>query len=218
MKRLIEVEIHSYWHVGTGRGGGVGADALQFKDQNRLPIWPGKSIKGVFRDAFRQGQVLGVVNDQTSWMTELFGPEVSATSDDVPDNKGDIKIRFQNTRGNLRFSDARMAPPAEYAEMERWLNDPEYSNQRVLPYLYSEVVNIRLQEDGVVADGAMRLIELTKPVTLFAEIEYKGASEEATKAFDALEKVFPLIRLIGASRTRGLGRVSVRFLDAQGEG
>ncbi len=41
----------SDWHVGSGLTGGAEADAIVLKDKNNLPYIPGKTIKGLVRDA-----------------------------------------------------------------------------------------------------------------------------------------------------------------------
>ena len=49
-KFSIMIVIYSYWHVGTGKGQGVGADSIVAKSTNGLPSGK-KSLKGVIRDA-----------------------------------------------------------------------------------------------------------------------------------------------------------------------
>lgn len=41
----------SDWHCGSGLSGGAEADAIVIKDELNLPYVPGKSIKGLIRDA-----------------------------------------------------------------------------------------------------------------------------------------------------------------------
>ena len=46
-----EVEFYSIWHCGSGLAGGASKDATVLKDINNLPYIPGKTIKGLVREA-----------------------------------------------------------------------------------------------------------------------------------------------------------------------
>ena len=210
-KKIIQIDIHSYWHIGTGKGSGPSADALVAKSPNGLPVWPGKSVKGVFRDAFNQATELEFLkNDITSTKLEqLFGPQVTKVTDD-PENK-DVQIRFQQDKGAFLFSDGRLNVGEEYLALEKWAGSK--GGKEYTPYFYKDVSNVKLQENGIAEQGALRAIQLTKPLRLFAEVEFvdQGGEIKAEEAFQLLEKTFPLVRLLGASRTRGLGRISVSY-------
>ena len=52
MKDLnIKIEFFSPWHCGSGLSAGADADSLVIKDTNGLPYIPGKTIKGLIREA-----------------------------------------------------------------------------------------------------------------------------------------------------------------------
>lgn len=46
-----KIEFFSNWHCGSGLAAGADVDSLVIKDQNRLPYIPGRTLKGLFRDA-----------------------------------------------------------------------------------------------------------------------------------------------------------------------
>ena len=213
-KKIVKIEFHSFWHIGTGRGTGVGVDSLQFVDVDNLPVWPGKSLKGVFRDAFAKAVELDSLPHTDEELKVLFGPAVQSNVDEVSTN-GTVQIRFQKEVGAFRFSDACMATSERMPVVSAWARDKK--NKKMVEFLYTDVANIRLNEQGITEDGSLRIIRLTKPLTLFAEIEFVDNNmtmqDPMTKerAFDRLERMFPLIRLAGASRTRGLGRLTVQF-------
>jgi len=207
---IIEIHFHSFWHIGTGRGAGAGADALQFTNVDGLPIWPGKSIKGVFRDAFRQAVTLDSLPHTHDELIQLFGPEVQDDSQSA--TSGRVTMRFQNAKGTLRFSDARVAPPSEYPTISQWANNQQ--SKKYLDLFYQDVANIALEEDGTVTSGALRMVQLTKPIPLFMELQFHGQDTAAAQqAFERIESTYPLIRLAGASRTRGLGRLSLQTMQ-----
>lgn len=52
MKDLtIKIEFFSPWHCGSGLSAGADADSLVIKDTKGLPYIPGKTIKGLIREA-----------------------------------------------------------------------------------------------------------------------------------------------------------------------
>lgn len=46
-----EIEFFSNWHCGSGLAAGADVDALVIKDNNGLPYVPGRTLKGLLRDA-----------------------------------------------------------------------------------------------------------------------------------------------------------------------
>lgn len=46
-----KIEFHSYWHCSSGQAAGSDVDELVIKYPNGLPFVPGKTLKGLFRDA-----------------------------------------------------------------------------------------------------------------------------------------------------------------------
>ena len=212
-KKTISIQFHSYWHVGTGKGEGVGADAIVSKSTNGLPIWPGKSLKGVIRDATVQASALEHNTIKADHILKWFGPEVTTTSDSEKkeDGSSKMKIRFQNERGCLRFSSAKCGKGREAMDFEAWAAGKKGKN--LTPFFFTEISNVALEESGIAKKGALRSIELTKPITLYADLEIVGI-DKPNEIFEALQQdVFPLVRLMGASRTRGLGQITMSFVS-----
>ena len=48
------VQFYSYWHCGSGLAAGSDVDALVIKDDDGLPFIPGKTIKGLIKQAVRE--------------------------------------------------------------------------------------------------------------------------------------------------------------------
>lgn len=49
-----QIEFFSYWHCGSGMAAGAGVDALVVKDGDGLPFVPGKTVKGLVRQAYEE--------------------------------------------------------------------------------------------------------------------------------------------------------------------
>lgn len=62
-----EIEFFSNWHCGSGLAAGADVDALVIKDNNGIPYVPGRTIKGLLREA---ASVLSVNNEV---INKVFG-------------------------------------------------------------------------------------------------------------------------------------------------
>ncbi|HMO50103.1 MAG TPA: RAMP superfamily CRISPR-associated protein [Kiritimatiellia bacterium] len=188
MRRLhCSIDILSYWHAGSGQSGGASVDSLALRDQNGLPYLPGKSLKGLFREAV---QVLEEHIPDTSGQTiRLFGSR---------------DTRREGTQfGLLRFEDARLPD-----DFDRWLSAPdEPARQELFEYISATA----LSEHGIALQKSLRSIEVALPMTLKAVIS--GPVNENWPVI--LQKAAPLIRSVGAHRHRGLGRCCVAIQGGQ---
>ena len=54
MKIKYKIEFHTDWHCGSGLAAGADVDALVVKDKNGMPFIPGKTIKGLVREAVEE--------------------------------------------------------------------------------------------------------------------------------------------------------------------
>ena len=62
-----KIEFFSNWHCGSGLAAGADVDTLVVKDKDGLPYVPGRTIKGLLRDA------LIVVSSNISALDNVFG-------------------------------------------------------------------------------------------------------------------------------------------------
>ena len=60
-----EIEFFSNWHCGSGLAAGADVDALVIKDNNGLPYVPGRTLKGLLREAatilFADKELIGTI-------------------------------------------------------------------------------------------------------------------------------------------------------------
>ncbi len=47
-----KIQFHTFWHCGSGLASGADADLLVIKDKDGIPYVPGKTVKGLLREAF----------------------------------------------------------------------------------------------------------------------------------------------------------------------
>lgn len=62
-----EIEFFSNWHCGSGLAAGADVDALVIKDKDGLPYIPGRTIKGLLREAAE------TLNENQKYVDLVFG-------------------------------------------------------------------------------------------------------------------------------------------------
>lgn len=70
-----KIEFYSYWHCSSGQSAGADVDELVVKDSCGLPFVPGKTLKGIFRDACSELEKYGYVDND--FLKRVFGTEDS---------------------------------------------------------------------------------------------------------------------------------------------
>ena len=181
------------WQMGSGFGEGANLDAVPVKSPAGLPYIPGKSVKGLFREAMCLAEVESGSTDR------LFGSRDPQLS------------RYDSTSGLLRFGSATLG-----TAMEAWAStidgNGSYLNAAAIQQLYMPLAATKINSDGLAHDKSLRKIEAVLPVTLTATVEFSG-SEPALG--DTLKLAASLIRQAGSHRHRGLGRVSVTVQEVK---
>ncbi|HIP34175.1 MAG TPA: hypothetical protein EYG89_05590 [Bacteroidia bacterium] len=179
------IALFSYWAIGSGTGQGKGLDSVLLKDDNNLPFIPGKTLKGLLRDA--------AVECDAKNINLLFGKATDNKDMDDEEAKEEKNADIDNT-GILNFNNAYL-PKEEYNFLKA---NPKYING-----LYDTKMATRLKNKQTVK-GSLRKIEVCIPVTLEASIESDDQLDETQQK--TLTDAFNMLRLLGEKRYRGMGR------------
>lgn len=179
------ITFYSYWRVGTGLGGDS-KDGIVMKDDNKLPVIPGKTLKGLIRDAYTECNL----PDET----KLFGHVLGDLNTGL--KKSDLE------EGILYFGTASL-PANEQNFLKR--------NPSLVNGLYRSLTSVRLDNDKQSVDTALNTKEVCIPLTLEAEINLKDGGELDSEVKENLEKAFKMLRMLGEKRYRGMGRCKVEF-------
>jgi len=86
--------------------------------------------------------------------------------------------------------------------MEGWAE----ANKLQLGGLYAQLSSTKIEDTGIASDMSLRKIEVAVPLKLTATVstaDYDG------EWLQALIKAAPLVRSLGAHRSRGLGRTTL---------
>lgn len=185
-KIRYKITFHSYWHCGSGLSAGSDVDALVIKDKDGLPFIPGKTMKGLIREAFEQ------------YVTFIGKP----CEDLIEDNFGlPVEEGARSKQGKAFFSNAIIN------EEERKVILSHHLEQ----YMYSAKASTSIDRDGVAASHTLRRFETVVPCTLIGEI-----LEIDEKIKPDLEKSLGMIKRIGVNRNRGLGRCTISIINEGG--
>ncbi len=138
-----QIEFHSDWHCGSGLSSGAELDARVIRDADGLPFLPGRTVKGLLRDAVL---VLFPEQQKTEAFKRTFG--ISADKDD-------------RVAAHTFFSNARMFAEERKAILEE---------HGLLPHLFKAVSRTAIDDHGIALEHSLRRMEVVVPCQLEGEI------------------------------------------------
>ena len=211
MKVTYQIEFFDYWHTGSGLSGSTYADALVNK-RDGLPIIPGRTLKGLLRDAATQLQALGHPAITEAFITKVFGEAPKVSTKEVPieedAERREIAVgNFSNALLSESLASLLLSKPTEKelkaGEQESMEKEKLQINQTDQSLLYHLLSSTRIDDNGIAVDYSLRQIEVIIPLTLYAQIAH---FPEEAEALAALKTCMKWIKRMGVNRTRGLGR------------
>ncbi len=173
------LQFMSDWSCGSGLDAGVESDVLPIKDAKGLPFVPGKTIKGILREAAEEINEVRS-NQYAAQIDALFG--VGA---DARDEGGQ--------QGQAFFSDVVL--PQKEAE--------EICSNGLQEQLFRRISFTAIQPNGIVKPHTLRTFEFCMPLTLKGSV-WLYVEDEAVKTL--LHQAFKWVRYIGIGKNRGFGR------------
>lgn len=184
-----KIDFFSSWHCGSGLSAGADVDALVVRDRDGLPYVPGKTVKGLVREAVED--FLAFRKEDIRIVADLFGN--AEDRNNLPqDEEGKMK------QGILFFSNAELLPEQKQIILDEQLK----------PFLFDSVAATRIAEDGIAMPHSLRRIQVVLPCTLYGQI--LDVSEESKIL---LQQAVKLIKRMGLARNRGLGRCSFTIME-----
>ena len=181
MDIIYTIKFFSGWHCGSGLSAGPDVDTLVIKDKNRLPFIPGKTVKGLLREAVEEYVSLtNCIECDQSKVNSVFGHFDSAD---------ESKNAF--SRGVAFFTNAELSSREAKAIVQNNAQD----------LLYKKLSATAIGENGIAKDHSLRRIEVVVPCEMHGKI--LDVPESFAKV---LTNSMGLIKRIGSWRNRGLGR------------
>ncbi len=141
MKIQYQIQFHDFWHTGSGLSGGVLVDSEVIKTDNGLPYIPGKTLKGLIRDAAKilSSTDTGLLSNQ--FIEGVLGSKTNTSS--------------------CHFSNAYLS-----AKLQQYLGE----DKQIKDLLYQSISSTAIDQNGQAIDNSLRAIEVTVPIVLYAEI------------------------------------------------
>jgi CRISPR/Cas system CSM-associated protein Csm3 (group 7 of RAMP superfamily) len=184
-----KIEFFSYWHTGSGLSGSTYSDILVNKTQEGLPFIPGKTLKGLLREAAEIIHGLESNSVSATFIKDVFGEKPPEDS---------TEAAHPTSEASCFFSSANLS------EFLRTNLDEEEKR-----LLYHVLASTKIDRNGLAENGSLRQMEVTVPLVLFARIEHfpddPGYKQQ-------LDYCFKWIKRMGLNRFRGLGRCQISFL------
>lgn len=186
---IYKIKFFSYWHTGSGLAGSTYADAIVNRNAGGLPIIPGKTLKGLLRDAAEQIHYFDSDAVTKDFIQDVFGADSEKLG---VDSKNEAKAFFTNAELSK--------------ELSKSILEKGYSSE-----LYKVISSTKIDENGQAKDGSLRQLEVTIPLTLYGAIEQFPNEDYLNQ----LKKCFAFIKQIGQNRNRGLGKCEFSILNQQ---
>ena len=192
------ITFFSEWHTGSGLTSGSDLDALVIKDKKKLPFIPGRTLKGLLREAAEE--LVKLKHCDEKFMKTVFGEPTSQ-----PEAKTEVNDSEQlgvTQRGECFFSNAKLSDELYKASVENNLASFYYRA------MSSTAIN---GESGVAKKHSLRKMQTTIPCVLEAEIIN---ADEIYK--DQIAACFKWVKRLGQNRNRGLGRCQFEMTNEKG--
>jgi len=182
------IQFYSQWHCGSGLSAGADVDALVIKDKDGLPYIPGRTIKGLIREAVEDYIFLSNQPGCEALVEECFGM---------------VADKDTFTKGSVFFTNATLSNKEHNALV---------ANQ-AQQFVYNRVSSTAIGNDGKAQEHSLRKTETVVPCILHGEIHHV---DEGMKPL--IEKGMCMVKRLGQGRTRGLGRCQFLFEGFEEEG
>lgn len=179
------ITFFSDWHCGSGLTSGSDLDSLVVKDNKGLPFIPGKTLKGLLKEAAEEMTSLEGKNpEETKFITEMFGYFDGKA-------KEDSKI---HSKGQAFFTNAVLPEELYHA-----------ASSGLQPFFYRSKPSTAIEDTGIARKHSLRRMETTIPCRLEATI----LNVEETY-LPELHRCMMWVKRLGQNRHRGLGRCIIQ--------
>jgi CRISPR/Cas system CSM-associated protein Csm3 (group 7 of RAMP superfamily) len=185
-----KITFYSDWHTGSGLTSGSDLDALVIKTGDGLPFIPGKTLKGLLKEAAIEIDKLKL-NPADDFIQSIFGesPEV-------------MEEEIKTISGISHFSNA---------ELDEELKN-EIQKAHLEHFFFRELSSTAILEIGTAKPHSLRKMEVSIPCILNANVLNVPDDFQLR-----LIECFKWIKRLGQNRNRGLGRCKFEPISEGGK-
>lgn len=144
MDLKYRITFYTNWHCSSGLTSGMDCDTIVAKDKDGLPFVPGKTIKGLLREASNEVIKFKLKDLDSTALDRIFGKPADTT-----DNMGEAF-----------FSNAEL-PESEKNVLRKSL---------LKNYLFASHAFTKIDKDGIAEDNTLRKMQSVVPCVLEGEI------------------------------------------------
>lgn len=197
------ITFFSDWLCGSGLSGGSESDAQVKKTREGLPYVPGKTVKGLLKDAARD--LFEGDPDYKDFIEACFGTPEEKTHKKSGPEKEPEKPDYQFFYSNVEFPSLL----AQYLVREPEENEKKPAEKEKL---FRKIPTTSIDErTGVAKNKSLRTIEVTIPVTVVGKIT--SNLSENHQYNKKMKACFRMIKRLGVNRNRGLGRCQFDIIE-----
>lgn len=183
-----KVTFLTWWHCGSGQAAGPDVDELAIKDSEGLPYIPGRTMKGLLKDACRQMAGYGLEGMDSKRINSVFGYH-------------DDTAGSYSEKGSAFFSDV-VLPASDRRAIA--------ADKGLRKALFSSVAATAIGDDGIAKDHTLRKIQVTVPCALYGTIANVADDDTAM-----LAQAMKFIKRVGLGRSHGLGRCKIEIIETK---
>jgi CRISPR/Cas system CSM-associated protein Csm3 (group 7 of RAMP superfamily) len=187
---IYKIEFFSYWHVSSGLSGSTYADLLVNKTEKGLPFLPGKTLKGLLREAAETINRLHPTLVKTDFINEVYGERAKLKGQDTQEKYREEAKSF--------FSSGTLS-----RQLQKQITKENKS------YLFNVLSATKIGEHGQAENHSLRQMEVSIPLVLYASIENFPSKHNY---LEQLEHCMNFTKRMGLNRSRGLGRCRFSIL------
>lgn len=182
------IEFFNEWHCGSGLAAGAGVDSLVIKDRNNLPFVPGKTVKGLVRNAVEELLIFYNKEDK-----DTLNKNIIKTFGFFDEDKDTAE------KGTAFFTNAELSREEQKA----------IRSNKLSKYMYRSISSTAIDKEGIAEEHSLRNMETVVPCSLQGKI--LEIPDENVKKF--IIKSLGMIKRIGQNSNRGLGRCSFNITE-----
>lgn len=192
-----KIEFFSDWNCGSGLSAGADVDALVIKNNLGLPFVPGKTIKGLLRDAAYDLIDTEVSKVDIDLLTKCFGLAPVKTTD-KEETSVEPALSF--------FTNVQLAADIQNY-FENAEKNPSIANKK--ESFYRKISSTKIDsKTGVAEKHSLRKIQVSIPLELYGEIQ-----NVPSECIEGLAQCMKMIKRLGTSRNRGFGRCKLEIIE-----
>lgn len=187
-----KVRFYGFWHCGSGLAAGADVDALVVKDGRGLPFIPGRTMKGLLKEA---AEDILFLENKWEQLRDGFVKTFGNAADRNYLTEGEMMCE-----GCAFFSNAELVKETGESVVGEGLAEE----------LYVQLASTAIGDDGVAKENSLRQMEAVIPMELEGCI--LSVPEEMG---EVLTKAARMVKRIGLNRSRGLGRCDIFMFQGE---